>query len=679
MRTETLRSDRPARRHPRARPAARSRRAGGRPGGRVRAGARLRAALPAALALGVALTSSSTAAAQAPPPAAIGATPAPTTAAAPAPDAAAFDAFFDGAVPRGLAAHHVPGAVVSVVSGGTRRVAKGYGLADVERRVPFEPATSLVRIASISKLFTWTAVMQLVEQGRLDLHADVNRYLRTFHLPDTYPQPITLDHLMSHTAGFEDSAIGIGAHDKADVPPLAEYLADHVPARVRPPGEMSAYSNYGAALAGHIVAEVSGQPYEDYVRDHILEPLGMRHSTAGEPVPDDLAGELAASYQADDAADERVPFVYDKLVPDGSVSATATDMAQFMIAHLHDGLLGDHRILAEPTTRLMHERSFAPDPALSGWAHGFKERTFNGHRVLMHDGGWEGFQSALLLVPDRDLGLFVSMNGTGGGDALGDLVPAFFDRFLPAPEAPEARAGAGAPAGEIAGFYRPTRSSASTIEKLLTLTGSARARVDDDGTLHFGGRDWHPVAPRRYREVGGFEQLALVADHDGRLVYLATDRTAYEKLAWYETIPVNGVVLAAFALPALAALVGWPLVAGVRRLRRRSSRAALPLRSARVLAAAGCAVGLVFVVVLALMLLGGTSVLYGVPPGVRALLILPLVFVTLTAATAVATVAAWRRGAGGVAARVHLSVVLAGMVGLVWFLAQWNLLGWRFG
>ena len=144
------------------------------------------------------------------------------------------------------------------------------------------------------------------------------------------------------------------------------------------------------------------------MQQHILDPLGMRHSTAEEPVPARLAADQAASYDYVDRAYRRIPFTFDKLVPDGSISATANDLARFMIAHLQDGRLGDTRVLAESTARLMHQRSFAPDPRLDGYAHGFKERTLNGHRVIMHDGTWERFASAMLLVPDADLGVFVS-------------------------------------------------------------------------------------------------------------------------------------------------------------------------------------------------------------------------------------------------------------------------------
>ncbi|MEV4176845.1 serine hydrolase domain-containing protein [Nonomuraea sp. NPDC049709] len=580
--------------------------------------------------------------------------------------------FFDAAMASGLPANHVPGAVVSVVGAGRTLFSKGYGLADLENRTPFDPDTSLVRIASITKLFTWTAVMQQVQSGRLDLRADVNCYLPAFRVPATYPQPITLEHLMDHTAGFEDRTIGVGARRKADVPPLGTYLAENMPARIRPPGEVPAYSNYGAALAGHIVAQVSGQPYDQYVQEHILDPLGMRHSTAAEPVPAPLAAGLARSYAHEEGTYQRKPFVFDNLPPDGSISATANDMARFMIAHLAGGPLLD-----QPTARLMHQRSFAADPRIDGYAHGFKEQTLNGHRVIMHDGSWEGFQSALLLVPDAGLGLFVSTNSVGGIDAVTQLIPAFFDRFLPgdraAPPAPSGKSGT-----PVAGFYKPARTVESTIERVLTLTNSSRLRVEDGGRIAFKGATWRPLGPGLYQQDGGSQRLAFVTNGSG-VTYAATDGPAYELIPWWDTPLVNLAVVLLFAVTALTAVLGLPLAAGVRRLRKRPSRTPRAWRAGRLLSGLAGIVGLAFVVMFALTLTGDTSILYGVPPTLRALLLLPPLLLALTVAAVTTTVIGWRQQHVGVLARVHQVILLAGLLLLVWFCQHWNLLGWRFG
>lgn len=584
---------------------------------------------------------------------------------------AALRGFFDDALPDRLRDNNVPGAVVSVVSGGAPAFASGYGLADAERRVPFDPGRSLVRIASITKLFTWTAVMQQVAAGRLDPRADVNEYLRDFQVPATFPEPVTLSALMSHTAGFEERVIGTAARSAADVPDLGEYLAENMPARIRPPGEISAYSNYGAALAGHLVTTVTGESYPDYLRRHVFDPLGMARSTAAEPLPPGLARDLARSYDSDTSPPTRIPFAFDIMAPDGSVSATADDMARFMLAHLRQG----RGILGERTAARMHERSFAADPRLGGWAHGFMDRTVNGHRVLMHDGSWEGFASALVLVPDCDLGLFVSANGTGGIDALTDLMPEFHDRFLPATGTRRPVPGQ-AVSEPRPGFYEPARHNESTVEKLTTLLGPSRLTVED-GVVHFTGKYWLPQGDGLYQLADGTDRLVFLTGADGRR-YVATDRTAYQLLDRQETLPFNLVVLLVFAAPALTALA-VPLAGGLRRLRHRPARTSTRWRLARGLAAAAALLGIAFLAGLTAVVIGGShEFAFGAPTSLHLLLALPLVVLATAAAALACTVTGWRDPGAGVLARVHQVTLLAGIAALSWFLWQWNLVGWQY-
>jgi CubicO group peptidase (beta-lactamase class C family) len=154
-------------------------------------------------------------------------------------DRAELEAFLDEELGREMEKHHIAGAAVSVVKDGKLYFAKGYGSADLENGIPVDPEQTVFRIGSLAKLFTWTAVMQLAEQGKLDLDADINTYL-DFRIPDTYPQPITLKHLMTHTPGFEDRYYERLASDPNDLLPPREWLVSHMPARVRPPGDAAA-------------------------------------------------------------------------------------------------------------------------------------------------------------------------------------------------------------------------------------------------------------------------------------------------------------------------------------------------------------------------------------------------------------------------------------------------------
>ena len=301
-------------------------------------------------------------------------------------DRGELEAFLDGVMQANLRDKHVAGATVAVVKDGALYFAKGYGWSDVAHRTPVNAERSLFRIGSVSKLFTWTAVMQLVEQGKLDLDADVNRYL-DFKIPATYPQPITLRHIMTHTPGFEENGRDLISDDSVHIMPMREWLTTHMPARVRPPGTYSSYSNYATALAGYIVQRVSGMSFDDYVEQRILVPLGMTQTTTRQPLPARLKGDVSRGYTWGAGEYKAHPFeIIGGAAPAGAVSSSATDMAKFMLAHLEGGALGTSRILAESTTARMHARTFAHDPRLPGFALGFYEKSSHGLRIIGHGG-----------------------------------------------------------------------------------------------------------------------------------------------------------------------------------------------------------------------------------------------------------------------------------------------------
>ena len=280
-----------------------------------------------------------------------------------------MEAFVDGFMDSQMKAGPVAGAAVVVVKDGQVFFQKGYGYEDVEKRTPVDPAQTLFRPGSVSKLFTWTAIMQLVEQGKLDLDADVNTYLKDFKVASTFPEPVKLRNIMTHTAGFEDGGVGyLFAGTAADLLPLGKWLATHQPARVRPPttdfsdGTNASYSNWATALAGHIVETVSGQSFDDYIAQHIFQPLGMERSTFREPLPESLAPRMSGGYTFEAGGFKPHGFEFIHAAgPAGSLSSTVADMARFMLAHLQDGALGEARILKPETAQLMHKRVMSPD------------------------------------------------------------------------------------------------------------------------------------------------------------------------------------------------------------------------------------------------------------------------------------------------------------------------------
>ncbi len=411
-------------------------------------------------------------------------------------------AFVDGFVLARMRAQQVVGVTLSIVHDGRLVLARGYGHDDLENGRPVDPGRSLFRPGSISKTFTWTAVMQLQEQGLVDLDADIQSYLPDLQIADTFEQPITLRHLMAHTPGFEESLMGHLFSDDPDAAlPLLDYLQRYQPARVRPPGELPAYSNYGVAVAGLIVANVSGLAFEDYVERNLLLPLGMNHSTFREPwtrsepapMTAALAQNVSRGYVRRAGAFEPGVFAFISPVgPAGALSTTAADMSRWMLAHLNGGVLDGARILQPATAARMHRQHFTLDPSMPGLAHGFIESHPHGYRAIGHGGGTVHFLSDMQLVPDLGLGVFISTNTSGGGGELIDgFVPALLERYFPpgplqavsaaAEAAPDAAVGAkpGRALGEYAGRYLSTRRAYTTVEAMFLTDGVTVSVIDD--------------------------------------------------------------------------------------------------------------------------------------------------------------------------------------------------------
>ena len=310
------------------------------------------------------------------------------------------NAWLDGYAPYALHVGDIAGAVFAVVKDGKIVTQRGYGYADVAKKTPVDPKLTLFRPGSVSKLVTWTAVMQMVEQGKIDLDGDVNQYL-DFKIPPLDGKPITMRNLMQHVAGFEEQAKNIISEDPK-APGYEELLKQWVPTRVFVAGSTPAYSNYGASLAGYIVARVSGESFDDYLDKHIFAPLDMKHSTFRQPLPADLEPLMSKGYNV--ASEEPHAFEIIGPAPAGSLSAPAEDMAHFMIAHLQNGEYQGVRILKPETAEMMHNSPLTVLPPLNRMELGFFETNVNGREVIAHLGDTEHFHTSLHLFLKEKIG-----------------------------------------------------------------------------------------------------------------------------------------------------------------------------------------------------------------------------------------------------------------------------------
>jgi CubicO group peptidase (beta-lactamase class C family) len=601
-----------------------------------------------------------------------------------------MERFFDAYLERALAVHHVAGAAVYVVKEGQVLFKRGYGLADVERGEPVDPDRTVFPIGSLSKLFTWTAVMQLAEEGKLDLDADVNRYL-DFSIPATFPQPITLRHLMSHTAGFEDRRFGQLTDGPAPSAPLGAWLRAHLPARVRPPGELTAYQNYGAALAGYAVERASGLPYDEYVERRILRPLGMGHTTSRQPPPEALRAAAARPYRWVDGALQLQPAldVAANVGPAASFRTTAADMARFLAAHLEGGRLGDAVILQPDTVDRMQEQSFAHDRRLNGMAHGFWELDTNGQRILGHAGSHFIYNSLALLFPYRRLAVFVVTNSAGGDAFVGEgftrFVQDFSDHFFPeARPAPVPPPDFAARADRFTGSYGLLLGRAETTpEKLLSMFMAVEVQAEAGGlavALPGGRAHFVEEEPLVFRQAGGPGLLLFRADGAGRPVQAflhAVPLTALVRRRGIETPAFQLPFLLACAVLLASAIVAAPL-GWLRGLRNPAARPGPAARRARILAVA---LALACLGALAAAL-GSALDLFGTYVGRLPLWTwgrpLSVVAALLAAAAAALAALAWTRRWYDLAGRLHYTLVAAAGVGCTWFLWFWGALGTGF-
>jgi CubicO group peptidase (beta-lactamase class C family) len=599
-----------------------------------------------------------------------------------------LEAFLDGLMPSQLERENVAGAVVAVVKDGKVVLVKGYGYSDMEKRKPVTADATLFRPGSISKLFTWTSVMQLVEQGKLDLDKDVNEYI-DFKIPPAFGKPITLRDIMTHTPGFEETVLELFATDPQHVPPLDVYLKRHLPERIFPPFIIPAYSNYATSVAGYIVQRVSGKPFQQYVQENIFTPLEMTRTTFVQPLPEELKPFMSLGYRK--ASDKPRPWEFVVPFPAGSVSTTGRDMCNFMIAHLQDGKFGDKQILRPETAKLMHSRTFGTDDRLNGMALGFYEDSRNSQRIIAHGGDTELFHSDLHLILQPNVGIFVSYNSAGRGEVSGRgiLFDKFLDRYFPyAPPVPAKIADPKGDAAQIAGFYKVSRRFDTSFLKLLTLLGESKVVANADGTISIDPlkgpngelRKFEETQPFLYREVHGQDLVGFKKDGSGNWQFqVEIPVFIFQKVGFFENKHVNLAVLIFGVTVIVLTVLLWPVGALLRKHYGKPLELAPAERRQRLLVRLVC----VLFTVLFLGWLGVLSsandinALNALPRWVVIFGVLGVICSLGTILVVVNAVRSWGVSGRWIWAKVHDLLLAVACVGLVWFLLNWKLMNFN--
>ncbi len=489
--------------------------------------------------------------------------------------------FLQRKMAQAVVEHGLSAASVVVVTKEETVHLSGHGFADAQRLAPMDPRKHLVRTGSVSKVFTWVAVLQLYERGLVDLDEDIRKYL-DIDLPHRVRyrthrnEEITLRHLMTHTAGFEDVLEGLFSFN--EMPALRDQLLKRVPDRIYPPGTVMAYSNYGTTLAGYIVEVVSGIPFHEYVKEHILKPLGMTRSSFSQPLEAHLL----------DALVEPCRKVNGKFIcgnfehmpgPAGGQSTTPYDMALFLQAHLGGGSNASGTILKPETMQMMHQTLFRQHPATAGMTHGMKELLMQGHRVVSHSGSTSVYDAGFFLFPEKEIGVFISCVG-GNPMVIVELIHSLMKQLYPNRAQADFKTISDnpIPLSKLAGEYHQSRSIRSGSSKILNLViGSLHVRQKGDDKIAFRLYDadylYREVAPGVFyseREntrypFGYMEKLVVSKSPDGRVMLVTDGPMTFIRARWYETAAFAGWIF----LPALLLAVASMVIFLIKKIRRK--------------------------------------------------------------------------------------------------------------
>lgn len=598
-------------------------------------------------------------------------------------DRAEFEAFLDGFVQSKMQEQHIPGVVFYMVKDGKVFLAKGYGYADLEKKTPMDPNETVLSVGSLTKLFTATACMQLVEQGKLDLFADVNEILTAFHVPETFAEPITLAHLLEHTDGLDVAHIGIAARTEADVVPFESYLAGHLPPRVRSPGLSAVYGEHGMALAGYLVQIASGEPFEQYMHRHLLEPLHMDRSDFR--IRPDMSSNVCVGYVSAHGEHQPVQpaFAY-HVTPAAGLMTTAADVGRFMLAHLNEGSYGDARILESTTANLMLRQKFGLHPMLSAWSYGFHSR-YHGEEFCIEHGGMSlRTVSQLCMMPDHDIGFLIA-----GNSLSMQLHKQFHHAFLKRYFGPGTGAGFNPDAAGVIdarkfeGTYAALHRSITTLERLNSMTHQTKVIVTSPTTLRtessFDTVEWTRIAPAVYESPDDEARIAFVFDGQHNVYSMLNGPHECVKLAWWETVFFHKLIFAALGLVFASGMLA-PFVAAI--MRRRRGEAAKPMLRERVrtlLFFSLCSVNAFFIVGLAetFRRTNALDYIFGLPRSMELVLILPIMAVALTPAVIGFVLSSWVDRDGSFLRRVYDTIVAAACMVFLLIATHWNLIGFN--
>lgn len=596
-----------------------------------------------------------------------------------------LQSFVDGIISEQLQTFHIAGATVSIVKDGNTLLLKGYGYSDIPDKVKVDAGKTIFKVGEISQIITTLSILQLEEKQRLSLNKNVNDYFSFFNIPKTFKEPVTLGSILTRTTGFENQ-FNVFTRNSGKLMPMNEYLKNNIPERIRPPDLLAGNSNYAMGLAGYVVGQITNEPFESYVEENIFHPLQMTNSSFEQPLHEKETGTIAKGYTFRNGVFQQEPDVFSKIPPSGSMSTTAADMTRLMITLLHNGLLDTTWILSANIARQMQHRHFIHDPEVSGNCYGFWEQYINDQRVIMSVGNAYSFHSLLALVPDFDLGIFISYNSYEASKVIPVFLKTFMDRYYP-----KLNNGKITPmkdfkqrSYQFSGNYWSTGTSYSTIGKLLQLFRTVSIHTTPKGYLlvhglRGGPTQWVEIKPLVFQNISDDERLVFHSSKDGsiRYVYLSDEpTTAFYRIKWYESPEFHVTLVSLCFFIFLSFIIFWPF-----KREREVNHVTYNLKYQNLTYQAALwtsIVNVIFLTGLYIFLNNPETLLFEIPMKMKLLLILPIISAILTIFDLIFLLIAWKDFYWDIRPRIHFTLVVLAAAVFIPVLMFWNLLGFHY-
>ena len=614
------------------------------------------------------------------------------------PDTTELINFVDLIIPDQLSRYNIPGMTISVVMDEEIVLSKGFGRSDY---LPpkYVHNQTLFRIGSVSKTFTAIAALQLVEDGLLDLDTDINDYITAFQIPETFQEPITLRHLLTHTPGFEEFPAPVVY--AVPVPlTLEEILMDNMPDRVNPPGVISSYSNYGIGLVGYLVQEFSGKSFEQYVEDEIFYPLGMNHTSFRQPLPAALLANMSNGYY-DDITEQNFEIV--TLPSAGACSSTASDMAIIMMTLLNNGTYNGTEILQNSSVEMMFSKQFLPQEHMSGVGFGLYEFYPNNVKAWGHGGDTIYFHSNMILFPEEDFGFFISYNSYNGVYAKSEFFNAFIETFYPySSQTPTPMVGYDKGLNQFVGYYISARRyysykeiTAYTTDEVIFIVNlsswfeTSFYIATSDGYLQFSNIDFVQVEPDYFREASGVYdyEMAFVRNSNGEVSYLyanfMTSLVANEKIHpfYYESGGVYAVIIIASSAYFLSML--WWAIEAIIDSRKKKEKKPILQNISKGLVAGVLILNAIIIAIFVPMSSSKILLEAETISDLGGLIAMPIIVLVLIAGMIVLSVLSWigignteRKPYGKLWERIHFLILIALSAIFIFAFAYWHFLGY---